>query len=50
MQDNTRIVGPDYSGVVTLVRDGPPSSGGGGGLPTSRVEMLLNYMASTERR
>ena len=48
LQDNTRIVGTDYSGVVTLVISAPPTCPGGGGcLPTSRIKMLLNYIART---
>ena len=47
LQDNTRRVGTDYSGAVTLVIDAPPTCPGGGGcVPASRVEMLLNYMAA----
>ena len=48
LQDNTRRVGSDYSGAVTLVIDAPPTCPGGGGcVPASRVEMLLNYSART---
>lgn len=48
LQDNTRRVGTDYSGVVTLVIDAPPTCQAGGGcVPASRVEMLLNYIART---
>ena len=37
--------------VVTLVIDAPPSwLGGGGCLPASRVEMLLNYRGRTGGR
>ena len=48
LQDSTRRVGSDYSGAVTLVIDAPPTCPGGGGcVPASRVEMLLNYIART---
>ena len=43
-----RRVGTDYSGAVTLVIDAPPTCQAGGGcVPASRVEMLLNYIART---